>query len=175
MLPKATPLQETPVLSVYRALVIEDEGVIRKQLTRLLERHNYEVAGACDVDEAQQLNPESFDVILADIRLPGRDGNEILKYSEQVPVIMMTSFASVRSAVESMKFGATDYISKPFDHDELLRTIENALRTTSVSRQNAAMRKDLDRLYPHAEMTSSNPGMLNTICLLYTSPSPRDS
>jgi len=110
--------------------VLEDEGVIRKQLTRLLERQNYEVAGASNVEEALQLNPESFDLILADIRLPGRDGNDILKYSEQVPVIMMTSFASVRSAVESMKFGATNYISKPFDHDELLRTMEHALRET---------------------------------------------
>jgi len=158
-----TPVAKSPVVSKYRVLVLEDEGVIRKQLTRLLERQNYEVAGASNVEEALQLNPESFDLILADIRLPGRDGNDILKYSEQVPVIMMTSFASVRSAVESMKFGATNYISKPFDHDELLRTMEHALRETRVTTQNAAMRKDLDRLYPHAEMTSSNTRMQQTI------------
>ena len=85
-----------------RLLLIEDEDVIRKQLTLLLERNSYEVVAAASLDEALKLYPESFDVILADIRLPGRDGNQILNYCEQVPVIMMTSYASVRSAVESM-------------------------------------------------------------------------
>ena len=94
-----------------RVLLIEDESVIRKQIIRLLERHNYEAVGTSTIDEALELNPESFDVILADIHLPGKDGNNILKYRKHVPVIMMTSFASVRSATESMKFGASDYIS----------------------------------------------------------------
>ena len=93
-----------------RILILEDEDVIRKQLSRLLERHNYEVTGVSNLEEAIELYPESFDVILADIRLPGRSGNEILNYSEQVPVIMMTSYASVRSAVDSMKIGAAEYI-----------------------------------------------------------------
>ena len=131
-----------------RILLLEDEGVIRKQLKLLLERNNYEVVGASNLEEALTLYPESFDVILADIRLPGRDGNQILDYSEQVPVIMMTSYASVRSAVESMRLGAADYISKPFDHDELLMTIAKSLRENRLSAQNAAMRRDLNRLYP---------------------------
>ena len=84
-----------------RILILEDEDVIRKQLTRLLERNNYEVTGASNLKQALELYPESFDVILADIRLPGRDGIEILKYSEQVPVVMMTSYASVRSDTTS--------------------------------------------------------------------------
>jgi len=87
-----------------RLLIVEDEDVIRKQLTLLLERNSYEVVAAASLDEALQLYPESFDVILADIRLPGRDGNQILNYCEQVPVIMMTSYASVRSAVESCSY-----------------------------------------------------------------------
>ena len=138
-----------------RVLIIEDEDVIRKQLSHLLERHSYQVTGASNLEDAIALYPESFDVILADIRLPGRDGTEILNYCEQVPVIMMTSYASVRSAVDSMKIGAAEYISKPFDHDELLKTIARSLRENRVSKQNAAMRKDLDRLYADAEMTVS--------------------
>ena len=155
-----------------RLLLIEDEDVIRKQLTLLLERNSYEVVAAASLDEALKLYPESFDVILADIRLPGRDGNQILKYCEQVPVIMMTSYASVRSAVESMKLGAADYISKPFDHDELLMTIARSLRENRLSAQNAAMKRDLSRLYPQAEIESQHTAMQD-LSLIHT-PSPRD-
>jgi len=151
---------------VNKLLLLEDEDVIRKQLTLLLERNNYEVFGAANIDEALALYPESFDVILADIRLPGRDGNQILNYCEQVPVIMMTSYASVRSAVESMKLGAADYISKPFDHDELLMTIARSLRENRLSTQNAAMRRDLNRLYPQTELASENVAMQQTIARL---------
>lgn len=149
-----------------RILLLEDEDIIRKQIMLLLERNNYEVTGASNVEEAVSYYPESFDVILADIRLPGRDGNQILDYVEQVPVIMMTSYASVRSAVESMKLGAADYISKPFDHDELLLTIERSLRENRMSAQNAAMRRDLNRLYPQIEVDSLNPIMQKTLASL---------
>ncbi len=146
-----------------RILIVEDEDIIRKQIALLLERNNYEVVGASGIDEAVSYYPESFDVILADIRLPGRDGNQILDYAEQVPVIMMTSYASVRSAVESMKLGAADYISKPFDHDELLMTIARSLRENRLSAQNAAMRRDLSRLYPQFEIDSRSMVMQQTI------------
>lgn len=146
-----------------RILVLEDEDIIRKQIKVLLERNNYVVTDAANLEEAIAEYPESFDVILADIRLPGPDGNQILNYTEQVPVIMMTSYASVRSAVESMKLGAADYISKPFDHDELLMTIERSLRENRLSAQNAAMRRDLSRLYPQTEVDSINPIMQQSI------------
>lgn len=146
-----------------KILIVEDEDIIRKQIILLLERNSYEVVGASSIDEAISFYPESFDVILADIRLPGRDGNQILDYAEQVPVIMMTSYASVRSAVESMKLGAADYISKPFDHDELLLTIARSLRENRLSAQNAAMRRDLSRLYPQIEVDSRSAVMQQTI------------
>jgi len=146
-----------------RILIVEDEDIIRKQITLLLERNNYEVVGASNIDEAINCYPDSFDVILADIRLPGRDGNQILNFAEQVPVIMMTSYASVRSAVESMKLGAADYISKPFDHDELLLTIARSLRENRLSSQNAAMRRDLNRLYPKIEIDSRSRVMQQSI------------
>ena len=146
-----------------RILLLEDEDLIRKQISLLLERNNYEVVGASNLDEALALHPQSFDVILADIRLPGPDGNQMLEFSEHVPVIMMTSYASVRSAVESMKLGAADYISKPFDHDELLMIIARSLRENRLSSENAAMRRDLNRIYPPTEVESLNPTMQKTI------------
>ncbi len=146
-----------------RVLVVEDEDVIRKQLSLLLERNNYQVTGASTVEEALAKNPEAFDLILADIRLPGAAGTDIIQHSEQVPVIVMTSYASVRSAVDSMKLGAVDYISKPFDHDELLMVIERSLRENRMSAQNAAMRRDLARVYPHDDISTENDTMQKTI------------
>ena len=89
-----------------KILVVEDEEIIRKQIVLLLERNSYVVTGAATVDEALQHPLDMFDIILADIRLPGAAGTDIMKHSGQVPVVVMTSFASVRSAVESMKMGS---------------------------------------------------------------------
>ena len=137
-----------------RILIIEDEEMIRKQLIKLLERNNYSVSGVPTIEDAIATDPDSHDLILADIRLPGAPGTDILHQVRHAPVIIMTSHASVRSAVDSMKLGAVDYISKPFDHEELLHVIERSLRENRLSAQNAAMREDLRRLLPENEFTS---------------------
>ena len=144
-------------------LVIEDEEIIRKQIVLLLERNNYAVSGVATIDEALQHPLDMFDIILADIRLPGASGTDILKHSGQVPVVVMTSFASVRSAVESMKMGAVNYISKPFDHDELLLVIARSLHENRLSAQNEAMKKDLARSFPMQELTARSENMKFTM------------
>ena len=63
----------------------------------------------------------TFDLIVSDLRLPGAPGTELIKLGQGTPVLIMTSYASLRSAVDSMKMGAVDYIAKPFDHDEMLQ------------------------------------------------------
>lgn len=146
-----------------RILVIEDEEIIRKQIVLLLERNNYEVSDVGNIEDALQCDPETFDVILADIRLPGESGTEIIKHSGQVPVIVMTSFASVRSAVDSMKLGAVNYVSKPFDHDELLLVIARSLHENRLSAQNAAMKKDLERVFPQGEILIESPSMKHMV------------
>lgn len=144
-------------------LVLEDEEIIRKQIVLLLERNNYAVTGAATVDEALSLSLDRFDIILADIRLPGAAGTEIIKHSGQIPVVVMTSFASVRSAVESMKMGAVNYISKPFDHDELLLVIARSLHENRMSAQNAAMKKDLARNFPLQALMESSEALKTTL------------
>lgn len=146
-----------------RILVVEDEDVIRKAVQRLLERHNYEVGTAASVSEAIAETLSSFDLILADLRLPGAEGTDLIREAGSVPVVIMTSHASVRSAVESMKLGAIDYVSKPFDHDELLLVIERSLRHNRLYAQNVAMKQDLNRLFPHDEIISSCPRMQQII------------
>ncbi len=131
-----------------RILLIEDEDVILKALTRLLERNHYSVTTATTVEAASDLHPSSFDLILADLRLPGAPGTAIIPAADPVPVIIMTSHASVRSAVDAMRSGAIDYIAKPFDHDELLMIIGRSLMHTQLHAQNRALKLDLDRLIP---------------------------
>ncbi|MAL35580.1 MAG: response regulator, partial [Pseudomonas sp.] len=116
-------------------LIVEDETIIRSALRRLLERNQYEVSEAGSVQEAQErFSIPSFDLIVSDLRLPGTPGTELIKLAEGTPVLIMTSYASLRSAVDSMKMGAVDYIAKPFDHDEMLQTVARILH----DRQQAA-------------------------------------
>ena len=142
-----------------RILVIDDERVIRDSLQRLLEYHGHEVQTAGDMDGARALAPEHFDFIIADLKLPGAEGTDIIEHAPEVPVLVMTSYASVQSAVDSMKRGAVDYIAKPFDHDELLLILDRALRQQRMSRQNAALKQDIQRDYPITGMVGSGPAM----------------
>ncbi|SED85355.1 sigma-54-dependent transcriptional regulator [Pseudomonas coleopterorum] len=110
-------------------LIVEDETIIRSALRRLLERNQYQVSEAGSVQEAQErFSIPSFDLIISDLRLPGAPGTELIKLGEGTPVLIMTSYASLRSAVDSMKMGAVDYIAKPFDHDEMLQAAARILR-----------------------------------------------
>ncbi len=114
-------------------LIVEDETIIRSALRRLLERNQYQVSEAGSVQEAQErFTIPSFDLIVSDLRLPGAPGTELIRLGEGRPVLIMTSYASLRSAVDSMKMGAVDYIAKPFDHDEMLQAVARILRERNV-------------------------------------------
>ena len=134
-------------------MILEDEAVIRSALKRLLERNGYQVSAAESVEQAlEQHDLSIFNLIIADLRLPGAPGTDIIDHCNDVPVLVMTSYSSVRNAVEAMKRGAVDYIAKPFDHDELLIVIKRVLGEQRVARQNQALRIDMQRNYPIAGM-----------------------
>jgi len=135
-----------------RILIIDDESIIRTSLGRMLMRNGYEVEEADSIETASTLPLDSYDAIVSDLRLPGDPGTSIISLVENTPVIIMTSYASVRSAVDSMRNGAVDYISKPFDHDEMLMMIERSMKQHQLSRQNAALRSDVQRAYPSGQM-----------------------
>ena len=137
-------------------LVVEDESVIRAAVRRLLERNDYAVSEAASVEEAREVIAISApDLIIADLRLPDAQGTEIISIDPNIPVLIMTSYASVRSAVESMKLGAVDYIAKPVDHDELLLSLTRILNENRLKRQNKALKSDVARSYPVAGMIGS--------------------
>lgn len=109
-------------------LIVEDETIIRSALRRLLERNRYQISEAGSVQEAvDRYDLSRFDLIISDLRLPGVLGTELIGLATGVPVLIMTSYASLRSAVDSVKMGAVDYIAKPFDHEEMLNTIARIL------------------------------------------------
>jgi len=134
-------------------LVIEDEDVIRAALRRLLERHGYSVTEAGSVEQAIEIGDvDAYDLVIADLRLPGEPGTAIIARAADVPVLIMTSYASVRSAVDSMKMGATDYIAKPFDHDEMIMLVERTLKQRALERQHASLKSEISQAYPVAGM-----------------------
>ena len=143
-----------------RILIIEDEVVIRRALAKLLKREGYDISEASSVTESEELfSLDAFGLIIADLRLPGGLGTEVIEKCAGTPVLIMTSYASINSAVESMKAGAADYIAKPFNHDEMLIVVDRLIRQNLLFRQNQAMRKDIHREYPVWGMVGKSPAM----------------
>jgi two-component system response regulator HydG len=118
-------------MSKQKILIIEDEVIIRTSLKKFLEKQSYKVEEAGSLDEALRYNLQDFSLIITDLRLPGPTGTGIIKEAPEVPVLVMTSYASVASAVEAMKLGAADYIAKPFDYHDLLGTITGLIAKKS--------------------------------------------
>lgn len=118
-------------------LVVEDEAIIRNAVRRLLLRNQYEVTEADSIDAAKALDLASYDMIISDLRLPGGHGTDLIELAGKVPVLIMTSYASLRSAVDAMKLGAVDYIAKPFDHDEMIEAVKRILANNEVAKANS--------------------------------------
>jgi len=127
---------------MQKILVVEDESVIRVALRRLLERNGYEVSEAGSVQEAEKEHDlGDFDLVISDLRLPGAPGTDLIKKAGEVPVLIMTSYASLRSAVDSMRMGAVDYIAKPFDHADMVSAVERIIADHPTPRAEAARQR----------------------------------
>ena len=131
-----------------RILVVEDEKIIRQAVKRLLERQGHEIFEADSLHVAKELTFSDYDMIISDLRLPGGNGTELIELAGDVPVLIMTSYASLRSAVDAMKLGAVDYIAKPFDHEEMLLTVERILKQRNLSRTNEVLQHEVAKEYP---------------------------
>ena len=119
-------------------LIVEDDLTFSTMLKTWLKKKGFEVETASTQARARKLLAEQpFDLILSDLRLPDKDGMTLLSWlreqSNQVPFIIMTGYAEIQSAVKAIKEGATDYISKPVQPDELLKKIKEAINTEHAS------------------------------------------
>jgi DNA-binding NtrC family response regulator len=142
---------ELPVSMTTRKgsiLVIDDEEIMREILEALLSREGYEVRLATNATEGLNLaRSMPFDAVIVDVMMPGMDGisalDELKKIDEELPVLMITAFASVENAIAAMKRGAFDYITKPFKNDEVLVVLRNALAQRRLVAENRALRQNL--------------------------------
>ncbi|HYA12452.1 MAG TPA: sigma-54 dependent transcriptional regulator [Thermodesulfovibrionales bacterium] len=128
-------------------LVIEDKESMTKMLRDALEAEGYNVISAQNgLQGINQIKGSRIDLVLTDLKLPGKDGIDILKASKEenqlMPVIVMTAYGSVETAVIAMKEGAFDFITKPFDIDHLLMLIRRALETQRVLTENILLREE---------------------------------
>lgn len=119
-------------------LIVEDDITYGMMLKTWLGKKGFQVASVSSIARAQKhLETEGADLILSDLRLPDKDGIDLLKWlGEQglsIPLIMMTSYADIQSAVQAMKLGASDYVAKPVNPDELLKKISEAVRQPAAS------------------------------------------
>jgi two-component system, NtrC family, response regulator PilR len=135
-----------------RLLVVDDEASITDFLSLLFEGEGYDVATARSVEEARKrLDGGSFDLVLCDILMPDGNGLDLLKEvksNEESPaVIMMTAYTSTKSAIEAMKLGAADYVSKPFDVEELKIVAQKALEREELEDENVYLRRELEQKY----------------------------
>jgi two-component system, NtrC family, response regulator AtoC len=132
-----------------KILLVEDEKIIRKTLTDILTKENYEVISFGDGDEAFKYieNNIFYDVVITDLRLPGINGIEILKKvkesNSKTVVIIITAFASVETAIEALKLGAYDYLTKPFSPEQLLSILKHIEQLSNVLTENEKLKNRL--------------------------------
>src|SRR5712692_1084739 len=113
-------------------LIVDDERSMRIVLSTFLKRKGVQVSEASGVSEAvKKIQQERYDVVITDLKMDDGGGVEVLRavkrFTPDTPVIILTGYATIVSAIETMKLGAFDYLTKPFEPDELLRTIHKAL------------------------------------------------
>jgi DNA-binding NtrC family response regulator len=147
-----------------RILIVEDERLIRWSLRQKFEGLGFHVTEVDDGASAlQALDAGVYDLIMLDYRLPDMTGLEILtkirENDRDVVVIMMTAFSTIESAVDAMKLGAYDYITKPFDMDQLLRTVNKALETTKLRREVRELRRHIVNEYDMDRIVGQHPCM----------------
>ena len=145
-------------------LIVEDEKVLRESLAGLLEEEGYDVVQAANGKEAYDLVVDRpVDLVLSDVRMPEMDGLTLLGHLKQLapetPVIMITAYGTVDSAVEAMKAGGWDYLLKPVQFDDLLLKIQRALQFGEMSRDRQVMTEQLAAESTFHNLVSEAPNM----------------
>jgi len=144
-------------------LVVDDDQGIRESFRLILEDH-YDIADVPDGPSALDVvRTSAVDLVLLDIRLPGMDGIEVLErikaVDEGIEVILVTAVKTVRTAVAAMKLGAFDYLTKPFEEDELLSLSRRALERRALEREVAFLRSELARAHDADEIVGRHPAL----------------
>ena len=152
----------------YRAFVVEDEPSMGLAIKKYLEKAGYQCKVYCDGQEALKALPnETPHIILSDLKMPGMSGMEFLEKVvadlPDVPVIIITGYATIDTAVEAMKRGASDFLAKPFSPDELLLKVEKALERVRLIEENAYLRRITDGHIDKGTIVGRSEGIQNVL------------
>ena len=147
-----------------RLLIVEDDFSQRDILAQILGDEGYSVEQASGGEEAiARLGKEKFQVVITDLKMPGRDGLDVLRAAveadDSVVVVMMTAYGTVETAVRAMKAGATDYLTKPLNKDELLIVLEKALKNRHLAQENQDLHRELESRYRFDRIIGVSPAM----------------
>src|SRR6266516_1755984 len=154
-------------------LLVEDEPLLREAVAAQLAGRGYLVREADSGETAvAQLTEFAFDIILTDLRLPGVDGSAVVEAAvERYPhiiAIVVTGFGTVKDAVEAIKRGAWDFVSKPFQIDELRHVLDSAIEQRRLKSENAYLRAQLEERYRFEGIIGKSPAMARLFHLLET-------
>jgi DNA-binding NtrC family response regulator len=161
----ATFVESPPAIKAKaRILIVDDELVVRDSLGKWFTSEGYAAEPVGSAREAlETIQHKEFDIALIDIKMPGMDGMELqarLKEADpELAVVIMTGYASVDTAVEALKRGAYDYITKPVDPDELSHLVAHALEHQRTRREVVRLREDLEEAAPGTELIGKSPAM----------------
>ena len=152
-------------------LIVDDEEKMRHLLSIMLEKNDHKVAQASDGMEAlEMVKSTPFDMVITDIKMPRMDGSRLLiKMKEEAffcPVVFITAFATIESAVEAMRQGASDYITKPFEEDHILLTVERTLKLSRVMAENRELRQNIEKLAGEHKIVYRSEQMSNVMELV---------
>jgi two-component system NtrC family response regulator len=147
-----------------RILIVEDEDLMRELLTKILAGENYRIYQAPSAEEALKLmQDQAYDLVLTDLRLKGMNGLQLLTevrvLDPDIVVIVMTAYASVETAVEAMRKGAYDYITKPFINEEIRVMLRRALNQRHLSRENRHLKRELRERYRFENIVGNSEAM----------------
>jgi DNA-binding NtrC family response regulator len=152
-------------------LVVDDDSAMREMLVSLLEDHGFQARAAASAEQAvEQVRETEFDAVLSDIRMPGKTGLDLLgelrEIRAEMPVILMTAFGTIDSAVEAMRAGAFDYITKPFKRDEVLVVLERAFERRALEEENRRLRRAVDQTSSFGDLIGTSPAMREIFALI---------
>jgi two-component system response regulator PilR (NtrC family)/two-component system response regulator HydG len=155
----------------HRVLIVDDDAAMREMVVSLLGDQGFDAIGQKGADEAIGYVAEhDVDAVVSDIRMPGKTGlelvGEIHARRPGTPVILMTAFGSIDSAVEAMRAGAFDYVTKPFKRDELMLALERAFETRALEEENRQLRRAVDRSTSFGDLLGASPAMHEIFALI---------
>ena len=155
----------------HKLLVVDDDAAMRQMLASLFRERGYPVEEAASADEALERTRETeFDAVLSDIKMPGKTGiemvGELRRIRPATPVVLMTAFGSIDSAVEAMRAGAFDYITKPFEPEAVLLTVERALERRALEEENRRLRRAVDQTASLGDLIGESSAMREIFALI---------